>query len=101
MIFDRNALWMGLLMGLCIPFVSYALLLSLYEQMEVWGWVSDKGFPPNFRQRTLTLLALCVNVFPLNYYYKRRHTRSMRGISLITLIYAISWIAYFWEDILN
>ncbi len=101
MIWERNAIWVGLLIGLLLPFVGYALLLTIFEQLSTAGFLSSEGFSPNFRQRTLSIVALCLNIFPFNYFFKRRHTRSMRGIAIVTVLYAIAWVVYFSEDLLG
>ncbi|MBK8704233.1 MAG: hypothetical protein IPN33_11840 [Saprospiraceae bacterium] len=95
MLWNKNAIWVGLILGLVIPFVGYALLLTIYDQMEVWGWLNAEGFSPNFRQRTLSVIAICLNVFPFNLYYKRRWLDSMRGIVFPTTAYVIAWVIYF------
>lgn len=92
---NRNALWFGLIIGLVLPFVGYALLLSLYDWLESAGALSGRGFSPNFRQRTLGIVAICLNLIPLNFFQKRRLTQSMRGLVLATLIYAVVWFINF------
>ncbi len=99
--FNRNAIWLGLLLGLAIPFVGYALLLTLFEQLDAAGLLSSKGFSANFRQRTLTIVALCLNVIPFNYFYKRRHLDSMRGIAVVTVLYAVAWVIYYGNELLG
>jgi hypothetical protein len=99
--FNRNAIWLGLLLGLAIPFVGYALLLTLFEQLDAAGLLSSKGFSANFRQRTLTIVALCLNVIPFNYFYKRRHLHSMRGIAIVTVLYAVAWVIYYGNELLG
>lgn len=99
--FNRNAIWLGLLLGLAIPFVGYALLLTLFEQLDAAGLLNNKGFSANFRQRTLTIVALCLNVIPFNYFYKRRHLHSMRGIAIVTVLYAVAWVIYYGNELLG
>ena len=95
MFFKKNALWVGLIVGLVIPFVGYALLLTLVDQLEQLGFMSQEGFSPTFRRRTLTVIAICLNIIPLNLYNRMQMLESMRGIVLPTAIYVIAWIIYF------
>lgn len=95
MFINRNAIWAGLLVGVIIPFVSYAVLLSIYDYLETAGYVSKVGFSPTFRQRTLSVLAICLNVIPINIYKRKNYTESMRGIVFPTAVYVIAWIIYF------
>mgnify|MGYP006310433885 CR=1 FL=1 len=98
---NRNAIWVGLVLGLVIPFVGYALLLTLFEQLDAADLLSSKGFSPNFRQRPLSIVALCLNILPFNLFYKRRHLHSMRGIAIVTVGYAVAWVVYFGNELLG
>ena len=60
----KDSLPLGLLIGLLVPFVSYAVLLELYDQLAAQQLISDLGMSPNFRQRTIALLAVCANLAP-------------------------------------
>lgn len=92
---NRNALWFGLVVGLVLPFVGYAVLLMIYDGLESSGLLSGEGFSENFRQRTLGIVAICLNLIPLNFFQKRRFTQSMRGLVLATFLYAVVWFIYF------
>ncbi len=95
---QKNAIWVGLLMGLFLPLVAYALLLTLFEQLEMAGMLSRQGFSPKFRERTLSIVAICLNVFVLNYYARRRFfMNTLRGIVIATFICVVIWLANFWK----
>jgi hypothetical protein len=96
----HNNLFLGLGLGLAIPLLAYALLVGVFGQMESYGWLSGEGFSPTFRQRTLALVALCLNVLPFNYFMKRRYARAMRGIAVVTVLLAFVWVIYFGKEIL-
>jgi hypothetical protein len=87
---NRDALWVGVIVGLLVPFVGYAVLLMLYEQVEALGWIQKGG---------LSIVAICLNLWPLNVYQKKRFTDSMRGIVLPTGLYVIIWVVYFFGHI--
>lgn len=91
----QNKLWIGLLIGLLVPFVGYALLLTIYDQLDAMGWTSSIGFSANFRVRTLGVIAICLNLIPLNLFQRRRFGEAVRGIAVMTVIYAIAWVIYF------
>ncbi|MBK7872874.1 MAG: hypothetical protein IPJ74_20480 [Saprospiraceae bacterium] len=91
----QNKLWIGLLIGLLVPFVGYALLLTIYDQFDAMGWTSSIGFSANFRVRTLGVIAICLNLIPLNLFQRRRFGEAVRGIAVMTVIYAIAWVIYF------
>lgn len=95
----RNKRWFGLVIGLIVPFVGYAILLTIYDQLDTLGWTSSIGFSANFRVRTLGVIAICLNLIPLNIFQRRRFSETVRGIAIVTVIYAIAWVAYFGSSI--
>ncbi len=97
---QKNAIWVGLLMGLFLPLVAYALLLTLFDQMEIAGVVSQQGLSPRFRERTLSIVSICLNAIVLNYYAKRRFfLQTMRGLVIATVICVVVWLVNFWKII--
>ena len=100
MIFNKNAIWVGLLVGLVVPFVGYAVLLTIFEEIEAMGWISQEGFSPFFRQRTLGIIAICLNLIPFNIYKRRNFMESLRGVIFPTIFYVIVWLVYFGSYIL-
>ncbi|HMN90716.1 MAG TPA: hypothetical protein PKD70_01360 [Saprospiraceae bacterium] len=96
---NRNKIWIGLLIGAALPFVGYAILLMVYDQLDAIGWTSRTGLSDNFRQRTLGVIAICLNLIPLNYFQRRRNFESVRGIAIMTVLYAIGWVLYFGKTI--
>lgn len=99
MIFDRNNLLIGLAAGLVLPFIGYALLILLFEQIEAAGLASSVGFSPTFRTRTLAVIAICLNLIPVNIFRRRRLTESMRGVVFATTFYVLVWVIYFSSSI--
>lgn len=97
---QKNAIWVGLLLGLLVPFVAYALLLTIFEQLEMTGIVSREGLSPQFRERTLSVVAIGLNVFIFNYYARRRFfVNTMRGMVIATVICVGVWAAIFWKNL--
>lgn len=92
---DRNSIIIGLLIGFLLPFVGYAILLTTFEGLESMGWVSAEGFSSNFRERTMAIVAIALNIYPLNTFLKRRFTNSMRGIVIATTVYVITWLVMY------
>ncbi len=89
-----------MVLGLILPVVVYALLLTLFEQMEVMGWLSSEGFSEHFRERTLSIVALCINLLPFNRFQKRREQNAMRGIAIVTVLFGLAWLGYFASELL-
>lgn len=93
--FNRNELWVGLLFGLLLPAFGFLLLYNLFGLLEARGAASGEGFSTNFRERTLAIVALALNLIPLNYYRRRRWDLSMRGVVIATAVLAFLWIIRF------
>ena len=89
---NRNELWVGLLLGLLIPILTYTLLLQIFSILEVKGAASGVGFSENFRERTLAIVALATNLFLLSFYRRRRWDKTMRGIVIATTLLALGWL---------
>ena len=92
----KNKIWFGIIVGLAIPFVGYAIFLTVFDALEaaeLIGGASDVS--PQFRQRTSGILAIALNLIPLNIFQKRRFDSATRGLVLPTIGYAVFWVVYF------
>lgn len=93
--FERNSLLLGMVLAIVVPAVSYGLLWLVFEGLESLQWVSDKGFRPMFRERTLAIISIGLNALLLNYYQKRYCTNTMRGIAIVTFFWVVLWLLLF------
>jgi len=91
----KDSLPIGALLGLMIPFVGFALLLEIYDQLESAQIISDIGLSETFRKRTIALLAICFNLIPFSLFNRRRLHNSMRGVIFPTVLYVATWVIYF------
>jgi len=98
---NRNSIPAGLIIGIVLPMLGFTLLYFGYSQLEAAGVVSQRGFSNMFRERTTSIIAICLNLIPLNQFQKRRSTHSMRGIVIATTLYVIIWVVYFGRYILS
>lgn len=99
--FQKNNLLYGLLLGLLLPAAGFAFFYFGYALLENNGVVSERGFSPFFRERTSAVIAICLNLLPLNKFMKQRATQSMRGIVLATVGLVAAWVIYFGKYILS
>lgn len=90
---DRDAFLLGFAIALVFPVMMYGILLTIYDAMEALLIASDVGFKPDFRTRTLMLIAICCNLFPLHLYQRWGRDNTMRGMVLPTLLFVAYW---FW-----
>ena len=66
-----DKVWLGILIGLCIPFACYGILLMIYDKMDYYEIFSPVGMAANFRERTIALMAIICNVIPLHIFNKK------------------------------
>lgn len=92
---NRNEIWAGLVFGILLPALGFLLLYNLFSLLEIKGAASGAGFSPNFRERTLTLVALALNLIPLNIFRRRRWDLAMRGVVIATAVWAFVWVVRF------
>ena len=93
--FEKDSLIVGLLFGIAVPFIGYALWLELYDQLEIHDFISGRA-GVEFRRRTSSLLGICMNLIPFTYFNRQRFFGSMRGVVFSTIVYGFIWFFYFW-----
>lgn len=96
----KNNLYIGLGIGILLPIVGYALLLTIFEQLDALHWTSQQGLSFKFRTRTLAMIAICVNLIPVQIYQRLRANEIVRGLSITTVVMAMIWLFTFGKDIL-
>lgn len=87
------------MIGLITPFIAYALLLMMYEQLDAWD-ITGGGMGDMHRERTVGLLAIAANMLPINIFKRKYQIHNMRGIVLATLFYVVVWVVLYWKYIL-
>ena len=90
-----DQLWIGLIIGAVIPFIGLGILLTIYEWLENAGLATPIGLSNQFRLRTLSILAMAMNLIPFTIYNRQYYIQTMRGIIFPTLIYVAAWVWYF------
>lgn len=90
----------GLIIGFVVPALGYLLVSSVFEILIDMNVMDETTLGiATRRQRTMTIIALCFIIIPVNYFRGRRHTDVIRGIGLSILILAGYWIYYFKDSI--
>jgi hypothetical protein len=96
---DKDSFSTGLIIGILVPIVGFAVLLGIFTGLEAMGFMSEVGFRPYFRERTTSIIAIAFNAMVMNSYQKKRYTDTMRGIVIPSFIYIITWLILFWNTI--
>lgn len=89
---QRNQLSTGLIIGLLLPIVVFAILYQVFSLLERGGAASSIGLSENFRERTLAIVAIAINLLPVNLYQKRRWNEALRGVVIATAVLAVIWV---------
>ena len=92
---EKNSILIGLFIGLAVPLVGFATFKMLTEQLYNLEFLDAETRTIHIRERTLAILAICLNLIPFNLFQKRRAEASMRGMMLSTLVYVLLWLYFF------
>ena len=92
MFYDKNNLFIGLLLGLALPIISLALLQVFTETWDSFHITPRVILSEAIQPRTLRLVALCFNVFLMRWFQRRRYDESMRGVFIAIGIFAVLWV---------
>ncbi|MFZ4543637.1 MAG: hypothetical protein ACOYOA_06280 [Saprospiraceae bacterium] len=92
MFYNKNNVFVGLLIGLAFPIVAYALVLTFLEALDSIMGFSQVRLSTALKPRTLALIAICINIFVMQYYRRLRADESMRGVFIAVGIAALLWI---------
>lgn len=93
--FRQNKIWVGLLFGLILPAIGAVLIFNLFKLLAYFGGASGEGFTPNFRERTSIVIAIALNLIPMNIFRRQRWDLSMRGVMIATVLLAFVWIMHY------
>lgn len=96
----KDNILIGLALGTALPFIGYAIILEIYDQLTASGTMDSTGFSQTFRQRTTALLAICTNLIPFMIFNRQEKYNGMRGVIIPTVVYVMIWLVYFRSSIL-
>ena len=97
---DKNSLPLGLALAILVPAIAIPVLYGIFEILEMLDLVSDSGFRPKFRERTITIIAIGANAILLNSFQKKRLIDSMRGIVIGTVALVVVWLILYGQYVL-
>ncbi|HZV43961.1 MAG TPA: hypothetical protein VFF90_05765 [Saprospiraceae bacterium] len=99
--FKRDSVWTGLVIGIILPVVVYAVLFLLYSFLDSIGVFSDIGFAEDFRTRTLGLISICSNLILMQTIRKSYRNETTRGILIASMILVFIWFFKFGFKLLH
>ncbi|CAH1001803.1 hypothetical protein LEM8419_02710 [Neolewinella maritima] len=96
MIPRNDHFWIGLAVSVFVTVVAYALLLQLGDWLSAGASRSVV-----FKPRTLALLAISLNVLPMNVFRRTYRTRAMKGLMVGVMALAAVWFYVYGVDLLG
>ena len=93
--FSRNNFWIGLVVGLCLPVIAYGILLTIVDFVDGTWLPADTSISRGFRERTLSLIAICCNLIPFHLFNRNYAVNSMRGMIPSTVFFVALWFWYY------
>lgn len=92
---NQNKILTGVIVGLVLPALGAVLIFHIFKVLAMLGGASGEGFTPNFRERTSIVIALALNLIPMNMFRNRRWDKAMRGVVIVTTILAFAWVGHY------
>jgi len=86
--FKKDSLITGILVGIAVPIVAYALIMILFEQLDQM----DGSAIISIRPRTHALLAIAGNLIPVQIAQRKRWNASLKGVIFSTIILCGFWL---------
>jgi hypothetical protein len=96
-----NHVLTGITTGILVPFIMYAIVLSIYDILDEKEILNADGMMINFRERTIALIAIVSNLIPLHFFNRNNWHNAMRGIVFPTLVLVGIWMYLYGYELLN
>ena len=90
--FKKDSMWQGIIIGIVVMVAGYFIIH--YGNI----WISDYFFSrgPIFRESTVQVLSIFLNVFPFRYFMlKTNKEYTGRGILLVTFVVGLTYFFYY------
>ncbi len=97
---EKDTLMNGLLGGILMPVLVFALLYGAYHLLELSGLLPTARFSPYFRERTCSIIGIATNAWLLNRSQQHYRRQAVRGIVLATTAWVVAWLAVFGKYVL-
>lgn len=94
----KRDLILGILAGMLVPFVGYAILLMANERITESFTKSLPQGEMFLDKETMFLLAICMNLLPFHYFNKNQRGTAMRGVLLVTMLAAFFWTFLYFKE---
>ncbi len=97
---EKDSIFTGIILGILVPVVGYVIIEQIFAVLMSMGLMEQvSGEAVGRRLRTLSLLAICVNLIPFNIAKRNRWDQTLRGVVFPTIVYVGAWVLKF-KDVL-
>ena len=97
----KDAIITGIIYGLIGPLALFGLLWGIFGFIDLKEILpKDSTLTSSFRDRTLALVALSINLLFIKLFKKKNQNESMRGIVIATFIAVVIWIVMYGRELL-
>lgn len=95
-IFFRDRFQSGLLTGSLLPLLGLALVHGLnWFMVETYVIGSPDAPWIGFQDRTMAIMAICINLIPAGIANRRYMSEFIRGLMIPTVLAAFAWFFYY------
>lgn len=93
----KNDHWLiGVLIGVATTLATYYLATSANTWIEA---ALNKPFA--FQDRTVAILSVALNIFPMEYLRRAYRHKSLQGLMFFVMGLAVAWFFGYGQDLLN
>ncbi len=94
----NKSIWIGILLGIAVPIVGYAVTLMVFEQLAKMGIVqSYMGQFSPAQSRTIWVIGIMFNLIPFQYFKVKKAERAMTGVLMMTIVAVVIWVIYYYK----
>ncbi len=87
-------------MGIFLPCAGFIIVRWLFELAGAQGLIDEASSSIGSRRfRTICLIGICINIFPMQVFQRRRASDSIRGLAIATVLLAAIWVFYFYDSL--
>ncbi len=93
--------WIGFAIGAVVPVAGFFLIEETFNFLTLRGIIDETTLSTMVRrQRTMALIAICVNIIPVNILKNQRYEKALRGVIVATFAYAMMWFYTYYSSII-
>lgn len=89
----------GLIVGVAVPLIGFALLLLINDKVNFSSFMGAAGDSFSFSRRTLMAIAICLNLVPFNLFRVKKMNLALQGVLLATFFGVFLYLIIYGKEI--